>query len=269
MSSQFETQTGAQKPSPMWAIIPLKDFVQAKQRLSGFLSAAERRRLFHAMVEDTLTVLVECEVFKQVVIVSDDPSASLLAEHYGIEFWSETELLKAYPQQDSGLNAAVRAASEKLTATNVEAMAVIHGDLPLLQAEELQNMAAEHRKLSIATDERGDGTNVLMLSPPSGLDFQYGRASCTLHCQQFDDEWRKENALIHTYTGASRDVDTPNDLVGLVTRDSLLGEHTAYLLEESGIGSRLLTIASGGANSSEGIEPVNDNDAQIKIGLSV
>ena len=36
----------------MWAVLPLKDFVSAKQRLSGVLSATARRRLFHAMVED-------------------------------------------------------------------------------------------------------------------------------------------------------------------------------------------------------------------------
>ena len=40
----------------VWALLPLKDFVNAKKRLSGVLSAAERRRLFHVMVEDVLDV---------------------------------------------------------------------------------------------------------------------------------------------------------------------------------------------------------------------
>ena len=67
----------------MWAILPLKDFVSAKQRLSGVLSASERRRLFHAMVEDVLSALSHAETIDSIVIVSDDPAASLLAERYG------------------------------------------------------------------------------------------------------------------------------------------------------------------------------------------
>jgi len=39
------------------ALLPLKEFAAAKQRLSGLLSAAERTQLFQAMVEDVLLVL--------------------------------------------------------------------------------------------------------------------------------------------------------------------------------------------------------------------
>ena len=65
----------------MWAVLPLKDFVSAKQRLSGVLSATERRRLFHAMVEDVLSVLIQAPSIVGIVIVSDDPTAALMARH--------------------------------------------------------------------------------------------------------------------------------------------------------------------------------------------
>ena len=54
----------------MWSVLPLKDFVSAKQRLSGVLSAAERHRLFHAMVEDVLSVLTQAPSIDGTVIVS-------------------------------------------------------------------------------------------------------------------------------------------------------------------------------------------------------
>jgi len=76
----------------VWAILPLKDFVDAKQRLSGVLTDHERRHLFHAMVEDVLDVLAGHPALEQTVIVSDDPGAESLAERYGVMVWSEMSL---------------------------------------------------------------------------------------------------------------------------------------------------------------------------------
>ena len=39
------------------ALVPLKDLVQAKSRLSGLLRPSERRALAQAMAEDVLAVL--------------------------------------------------------------------------------------------------------------------------------------------------------------------------------------------------------------------
>jgi 2-phospho-L-lactate guanylyltransferase (CobY/MobA/RfbA family) len=41
----------------MWAVLPAKDFVDAKQRLAPVLTAAQRNALFRAMLEDVLTML--------------------------------------------------------------------------------------------------------------------------------------------------------------------------------------------------------------------
>ena len=119
----------------MWALLPLKDFVQAKQRLTGCLTVSERRGLFHAMVEDVLTVLAAHSGFERIVVVSDDPAAQLLAEHYRIDCWSERDLGL------SGLNGVVSAALNKmavLTANESHPVAamVVHGDLPLLGEQE-------------------------------------------------------------------------------------------------------------------------------------
>ena len=45
------------------ALVPLKDLVLAKTRLSGVLTSVERRALAQAMVEDVLDVLSNSESF--------------------------------------------------------------------------------------------------------------------------------------------------------------------------------------------------------------
>ena len=67
------------------ALVPLKDLVTAKTRLSGLLRPAERRALAQAMVEDVLTTLVEHRQIERVTLVSDDPGAGLLACKYDID----------------------------------------------------------------------------------------------------------------------------------------------------------------------------------------
>ena len=44
----------------IWALVPVKDLRDAKQRLADVLDADERRALFRAMLEDVLAVLAAC-----------------------------------------------------------------------------------------------------------------------------------------------------------------------------------------------------------------
>ena len=46
--------------SPLWAVVPVKNLQDAKQRLASVLSAGERLELFRAMLEDVLSALSEC-----------------------------------------------------------------------------------------------------------------------------------------------------------------------------------------------------------------
>ena len=151
----------------IWALIPLKDFVEAKQRLSQWLNAAERRCLFHAMVEDTLAAVSASRCFDKVVLLSDDPSAPLLAEHFG--FVCESERAVLGQDERPGLNQSVNAFVREVE-DSCKALAVIHGDLPLLQVAELEQASAEHRAageaMTVVTDGRGDGSNIVLLSPP-------------------------------------------------------------------------------------------------------
>lgn len=233
----------------VWAVLPLKDFVSAKQRLSGVLAAHERRHLFHTMVEDVLSVLAGHPAIEQVLVVSDDPSAALLAEHYGVLCWSEFSL------GVKGLSAVVDATANQLAAQGVDTMLVVHGDLPLLSGNDIQQLVDTHQAanfpaITIAPDTVGDGSNCMLLSPPNAILLQYGEGSFEKHQAYAEAKLITVNTLL--LAGAAHDIDNPSDLQLLLQLQQSPqlqpqlqfklhgeGKHTLKYLGESGIGERL------------------------------
>ncbi|MBV9415247.1 MAG: hypothetical protein JO363_09745, partial [Solirubrobacterales bacterium] len=65
------------------AILPIKSFARAKQRLSLELSANNRRALVEAMFADALVALGRVEALERVVVVSGDHVAQRIADGYG------------------------------------------------------------------------------------------------------------------------------------------------------------------------------------------
>lgn len=228
----------------LWALLPLKDFVNAKQRLSGVLAAHERRHVFHHMVEDVLDVLAEHPAIDQTVIVSDDPSAELLAEHYGVVCWSEASL------NASGLSGVADAAAERCTEQGIDTLLVVHGDLPLLDTDELTQLIESHQMriaaglnrggVSVAPDEFMDGSNCLLATPPNAIPFQYGPGSFSKHAQSAHARGLLFNAF--PLAGIARDIDSPADLQQL-TEIKGSGKRTLDYLEQAGISERLRSMA--------------------------
>lgn len=242
----------------MWALLPLKDFVQAKQRLSGSLTVSERRGLFHAMVEDVLTVMAAYPQFERVVLVSDDPAAQLLAEHFGVDCWAE----RSFAVQ--GLNAVVTAALAKiqaLTAPSQTEVMVVHGDLPLLSAAELDIVIRRHSELlgsapsglSIVTDRHLRGSNILVCDPARPPVLAYGKDSCALHLAEAQRLGIPAQVL--DLPGIGQDIDTRADLLHLlalaeepsasnIIETLTLAGNTLAFLRDTGIAQRLRTMRS-------------------------
>ncbi len=234
----------------VWALLPLKDFVNAKKRLSGVLSATERRRLFHNMVEDVLDALATHPSIEQTLIVSDDPSASLLAEHYGIECWSETELQANSAKPISGLTDVVDAAAARLGAQGVESLMVIHGDLPLTSTDEIQQLLDSHRQMqssnegkdvvSIVPDTINDGSNCMVCTPPNAIKFQYGQASFAKHRKVAAENGCVINVV--NLATLALDIDNPSDIQHLLVHAQDTDHRTLQYLTDSGIAERMTVM---------------------------
>lgn len=239
----------------LWAVLPLKDFVNAKQRLSGVLAPHERRRLSQAMVGDVLTVLASHPAIDNTLIVSDDPSAELLAEHYGVAYWNEASL------GVKGLNDVVSKIAANLQSKGIEQMLVVHGDLPLLSADEIQQMIDLHSNsekpaITLVSDRHGKGSNCLLCSPPQAISFHYGEGS--LHKHLLVAETNGVIADVITFDGASCDVDEAEDIHCLLGRyrasKTTIDKQTVNYLKSSGITRRLLAMHLDGVVDDETLE---------------
>lgn len=223
----------------LWALLPLKDFVNAKQRLAGVLAPHERRRFFQSMVDDVLTVLAKHPDIDNTVIVSDDPSAELLAERYGVSYWPESVV------QGSDLNSVVTNTAALLTAKGVEDLLVVHGDLPLLCQQEVSRLIAAHQALpkpaiSIAPDRHQQGTNCMLCSPPQAISFHYGEGSLHKHC--VEAERLRVNVQVVGLEGIGCDVDVAADIIALLNTAPQTNKRSVEYLHDSGIARRLATM---------------------------
>lgn len=214
------------------ALLPLKDFVNAKQRLSGVLAPHERRALFHAMVEDVLAALSASQHIDHVLVISDDPAAHLLAEHFDVGFIAERDT------GASGLNAVVTAGVAHLVAQGFERVLVAHGDLPLLNADDIDALLLKADSgIWIAPDAVNDGSNIMVCTPPQAIAFHYGAGSCAAHQAQAATSnvsctlWPSERMAI--------DIDYPDDLFRLLATGDYLNTSTGKYLQQSAIAARL------------------------------
>lgn len=221
----------------MWALLPLKDFASAKQRLSGLLGPAQRIGLLDAMASDVLQALRGHSDLAGVLIVSSDPAARQLARRHGVEFVSESEL------GAQGLNPVVQAGAALLAQRGITEALIIHGDLPLLTPAEISRLIHHHRRaappaLTIATDRHGTGSNGLLCPTGSALRFGYGATSRCWHEDQAHALGMACDVL--TLPGMSCDIDEPDDLLNFLHHpDTAAAVRTREFLSASGIARRL------------------------------
>ncbi|GAB3277748.1 2-phospho-L-lactate guanylyltransferase [Parahaliea aestuarii] len=214
------------------AVLPLKDLVAAKTRLSGLLGPSERRALMQAMAEDVLSVLSSHPALAQVWLVSDDPGAGLLAGHFGVCHLPESTLAC------SGLNTVLQAACARVAAAGAERIMVLHADLPWLQATDIDRALAQQTRqggLLIAPDRSAQGTNLLLFEAAATPQFRFGRDSCRRH-----REGTGSFSLLQR-GGIAADIDEPRDIADLLAA-SAIGAATSAWLDQPGLRQRL-TVA--------------------------
>ena len=217
------------------AVLPIKDFRQAKQRLAGFLSAVERRQVCEAMAEDVLDILSRVSELSEIIVVTRDERAFELAACHGARVLAE-------PSND-GQSAAVERAAAALGRAGVESLLQVPGDVPGASADEIAAVLAAHGRASDGApavtlvpsyDRRG--TNCVLCSPPDALPFAFGHDSFEPHCEAARAQGIAPRII--ALPGLGLDIDTPDDLRAFVARPA--AGRTLDYLRESGIAERLL-----------------------------
>lgn len=243
------------------ALVPLKDLVLAKSRLSGVLTRVERRLLAQAMVEDVLTVLSSHNDIIRITLVSDDPGASRLAQKHGADCWTERSL------GCRGLNPLIQCASERLLATGETPLIVLHGDLPLLSGEDISAVVENQQTLNgliVGCDTKGEGTNLLAFNAASTPAFCFGIDSCSQHVASAKSTGIPVRVMQRS--GIGLDVDEAPDLRCIMEQLHLrTASNTAQLLYNTELGARVTRALTAmvGDTASRGSDLFDDLDRGI------
>ncbi len=187
------------------AILPVKSFGAAKQRLADALGAGARQALAQAMVSDVLTSLRRTPGLDGIVVVTADRAAEAAASGGGVRVLHDS----AQAGQSEAARIGIRHALDE----GCDRVMLVPGDTPLVQPGELAGLLSGAREVVIVPDRHGTGTNALVLSPPDAIEPSFGPGSFERHvaaAEAADVPHRVEEVR-----ALALDVDTPADLAEL------------------------------------------------------
>ena len=220
----------------IWAVVPVKEFEGAKQRLSSCLSGEERRTLATTMLEDVLDALSAVPELAGALVVTVDPAATSLATRYGARIVTE-----GARESHTG---AVTAAARLLVREGKAGMMTMPGDIPRLSPAEIAATLAAHRAapaFTIVPAHDDLGSNTIICSPPDAVPLRFGEDSFYPHL----DVARAHgiDPLIVRHPGIGMDIDNPVDLVTFLKMSPPVHTRTLDFLKQAGIAARLLAMS--------------------------
>jgi 2-phospho-L-lactate guanylyltransferase len=207
------------------AILPVKRFAAAKQRLAAGIDDERREALVAAMLEDTLEAVGAARSIERTIVVSGDPRAQTIAAASAAEVLPDPA--------DEGHIVAALAGIARAEAAGAECVVLLPGDCPLLDPKQLDSLLTGMPGdfVAIVPDRHGTGTNALALAPPGAIRPAFGEGSCPRHVAA-----ARESGLPHAVErldSLGLDLDTPADVVALtraLAEGSKRGRRTAKAL---------------------------------------
>jgi 2-phospho-L-lactate/phosphoenolpyruvate guanylyltransferase len=191
------------------AIVPVKRFAEAKQRLAPGLDDERRQALAAAMLADVLEAIGAARAIERTILVSGDP----LAQEIAAEAEATVEVVP--DPADEGHNVAASAGIARAEADGAACAVLLPGDCPLLSPRDLDRLltGVPARYAAIVPDRHGDGTNALVLSPPAVIEPAFGEGSRERHVAAARAAGIPHE--VEEVPSLALDLDTPADVVAL------------------------------------------------------
>lgn len=220
---------------PATAIIPVKRFGAAKQRLLETLDRPQRARLVKAMLSDVLVAASEASLVERVVIVTGEGRAERLALAHARRTTTPVEVLRE--PSDRGHPEAATLGIVRAKALGAGCVVLLPGDCPMLDPAELDGALERmsEGRVGVVPDRHGTGTNALLLSPADAIGPAFGPGSFARHAERGQSAGYE--VAIERLASLALDVDTPEDLAELAStleRDPRRARSTASALAEMG-----------------------------------
>ena len=155
----------------IWAVLPVKETVLAKQRLANVLSPRLRQELATAMFEDVMQALAGAPGLAGIAVVTLDPKAREIASRWGAEVWTDA---RARGTHRCGNRCGASGGSKRIG--NVDDA----GDIPLVSPADVAQLLIAHSEapaftIAPAWDERG--SNAIVCSPADLVPLRFGSAA--------------------------------------------------------------------------------------------
>ena len=192
------------------AILPVKRFGAAKQRLLEVLDRPSRAAVVRAMLTDVLAAVTDAEQVERVIVITGESRAERIALERAKRVTTPIEVLR--DPHDAGHPEAATLGIIRAISLGAEAVALLPGDCPLLSAGELDAALArvEPGRVAVVPDRHGTGTNALLMSPPDAIAPGFGPGSCERHVERA--RARGLEVDVEPLESLALDLDTPDDL---------------------------------------------------------
>jgi len=190
------------------ALLPIKGFRNAKQRLTPLLGSAAREVLAETMFRDVLRQVRAARGLAAIFVVTSDDKVASIAALAGAEVIRELA--------ENGETSAVDFARLKMKNAGCEAVLILPGDMPLVRAADIEQVlaqvsgdAAAPFALLVPSHDR-KGTNALLLAPPDIIKLRFGYDSFTYHMSQVMAQGLPMRFIENEHIAL--DIDEPQDL---------------------------------------------------------
>jgi len=190
-------------------LIPVKHSSNAKQRLAAVLDQPARTQLAQAMLHDIVEALAGWKSRPEIALVTNDPFACSLAARYSFKIIDDPANISE--------TAAIEVATTECIKRGADSTLVIPGDIPLIEAWELERVLAEAPAEGSVLVPAGDGrgSNAIFRRPAALFPLRFGNDSFKPHLAA-----AKATGLpcvVMESPGIAVDVDGPEDLLQLLT----------------------------------------------------
>jgi 2-phospho-L-lactate/phosphoenolpyruvate guanylyltransferase len=195
------------------AIIPVKRFGRAKQRLLDTLDRPQRAALVRAMLADVLFAVSETPSIERIIVVTGEGRAERIALERAKRTNVPIEVFQ--DPADEGHSQAATLGIVRALSHGAACTALLPGDCPLLDPAELDAALGRMRpgRVAVVPDRHGTGTNALLLAPADAIGPAFGEGSCERHRDRA--ERAGHDAVVEPLASLALDLDTPDDLSAL------------------------------------------------------
>jgi len=187
----------------IFAILPVKNPRNAKQRLTGFLTLEQRETLARTLYRQTLATLRQAKGIDRIVVASSDAEIAGHARASNALVFEESEQVSHSVSADAACLRAVQMGASTAILVPI--------DVPTVTPDDFTALALSARPgLIVVPSSDGAGTNALVRTPPDCIESRFGPGSFRAHLDQAASKGIAADVL--RLPGLMFDIDTPEDV---------------------------------------------------------